>query len=108
VSAVTEQPLSSASGGIHVVTTERGLPVRLRLHPRELSRPPADLAREILSLCQVSAKRAQVARRADLAAKGFAPDVIRGLDLATEDDLARAVAELRGDDDAPETWMRRV
>jgi hypothetical protein len=108
VNVVTEQPLSSASGGIHVVTTERGLPVRLRLHPRELARPPADLAAEILLLCQASAKRAQVARRAELTARGFAPDVIRGLDLATEDDLAQVVVQLRGDDDAPDTWMRPV
>lgn len=90
--------------------TERGLPIALKLDQRELSRAPKQLARDILLLCQLSAKRAQVARRRDLVARGFSPAVVRGLNLSTEEELARAEAELRGDDadGPPDTWMRPV
>jgi hypothetical protein len=57
----------------------------------------------------VSAARAQVARRRDLAEKGFDATVIRGLHLATEDELARAEDDAFGNhDDLPPTIMRSV
>jgi hypothetical protein len=82
----------------------------LKLEQPELSKAPTELAREILLLCQVGARRAQVARRRDLVARGATPAVIRGLNLSTEDELANAEAELYGEDtDAPpETWMKPV
>ena len=50
--------------------------------------------------------RQQVARRRDLLDRGFDPNVIRGLNLATEEDLAKAEADARGNDDGPpDTWM---
>jgi hypothetical protein len=89
-----------------VRTTERGLPTQLKIGAAEMSRAPDDLAREILSLCQLSALRLQVARRRDLLKRGFSLAVIRGLNLATEEDLAEAEEAARGDDDGPpETWM---
>jgi hypothetical protein len=96
--------------GIQVRTTERGLPIAIKLDPRELSKPPTQLAEDILLLCQVSARRMQVTRRNSLVAAGVAPDVIRGLDLSTEEELGRAEAALRGDDpdDASRTWMEPV
>ena len=102
--------LSSPSGGIQVRTTERGLPIMLKLDQRELSKPPMQLAQDILLLCQLSAKRMQVARRRGLVARGVSPAAIRGLNLSTEEELARAEAELRDDDpDAPpDTWMHPV
>jgi hypothetical protein len=102
--------LSSPSGGIQVRTTERGLPIELKLDQRELSKSPTQLARDILLLCQLSAKRIQVARRRGLVAGGFSPTVIRGLNLSTEEELARAEAELGDDDpdDPPDTWMHPV
>jgi hypothetical protein len=102
--------LRSPSEGIQVRTTERGLPIALKLDHRELSKPPLQLARDILLLCQLSAKRIQVARRHALVAGGFSPTVIRGLNLSTEEQLARAQAEL-GDhdpDDPPDTWMHPI
>src|SRR3954469_15256463 len=42
------QPVQSHSGTISVLTTERGLPVRLRLDAVELKKPPEQLARDIL------------------------------------------------------------
>jgi hypothetical protein len=103
------QPVRSHSGTMSVLTTERGLPVALRLDTAELKKPPEQLARDIMALCRLSAARAQVARRRDLAEKGFSAAVIRGLQLATEEDLARAEEEVSGDDDElPPTWKRSV
>jgi hypothetical protein len=100
----------SPSGGIRLRVTERGLPMALKLDQPELSKAPTELAREILLLSQLGARRAQVARRRDLIARGATPAVIRGLNLSTEDGLANAEAELYGEDtDAPpETWMKPV
>lgn len=90
-------------------TTERGLPLAVRLDEDALKRPPEQLAGEILALCRLSAARAQVDRRRDLVEKGFDATVIRHLSLATEDDLARAEEDAFGDDDhLPSTWMRSV
>jgi hypothetical protein len=101
------QPLiGSRTADISVRTTERGLPTHLKIGAAEMSRAPDDLAHEILSLCRLSAMRIQVARRRDLLERGFSPTVIRGLNLATEEDLAKAEEEARGDDEGPpETWM---
>jgi hypothetical protein len=106
---IAHRPVISRSGGIAVNTTERGLPTRLKIAAAEMSRAPEDLAREILSLCQLSAIRQQVARGRGLLVHGFTPAVIRGLRLATEEDLAAAEHEARGDDEGlPETLMESV
>jgi hypothetical protein len=99
--------LRSPSGGIHVSTTERGLPVALKIGRQELTRPASELAADILFLCQLSGSRQQVSRRRELAARGISAAVIQGLNLATEDDLKRAegrLDELDGDAD-PDTWL---
>lgn len=101
-----QAPVVSRTAAIAVRTTERGLPTQVKIGAAEMSRAPEDLAREILSLCQLSALRQQVARRRDLLDRGFDPNVIRGLNLATEEDLAKAEADARGNDDGPpDTWM---
>ncbi|CRZ17760.1 hypothetical protein [Mycolicibacterium neworleansense] len=103
------QPVQSAGGTISVHTTERGLPVALRLDPVELKKPPDQLAEEIMALCRLSAARAQVERRRDLAEKGYSASVVEPLRLATEDELARAEdAVLDEEDDLPTTWGRSV
>jgi hypothetical protein len=101
--------LSSRSGGIQVRTTERGMPIALKLDKRELSKSPRQLAQGILSLCQLSAKRMQVARRRGLIANGVSPAVVRGLNLSTQEELARAEAELCDDPDAlPDSWLKPI
>jgi hypothetical protein len=103
------QPVHSGNGTISVRTTERGLPVALRLDAVELTKPPEQLARDIMALCRLSAARAQVAHRRDLAEKGFSATVIHGLQLATEEELASAEEEVFGDDDdLPTSWRRSV
>jgi hypothetical protein len=103
---VAPRTITARSGGIAVKTTERGLPTQLKIAASEMSRAPEDLAREILSLCQLSAMRLQVQRRRELLARGFTPAVIRDLRLATEADLAAAEQKARGgEEELPETWM---
>ena len=103
------QPVQSRSGTISVRTTERGLPVALRIDAVELKKPPDELARDIMALCRLSAARAQVAHRRDLAEKGFSATVIHGLQLATEEELTRAEEEVLGDEDEqPTSWRRSV
>jgi hypothetical protein len=103
------QPVQSPSGTISVRTTERGLPVALRIDAVELKKPPDELARDIMALCRLSAARAQVARRRDLVEKGFSAPVIHGLQLATEEELIRAEEDAHGDeDDLPPSWGRSV
>jgi len=106
---MTQQPVQSRTGTISVLTTERGLPVALRLEAVELKKPPEQLAGDIMALCRLSAARAQVARRRDLVEKGFSAPVISGLQLATEEELSRAEEEALGDEDElPPSWRRSV
>jgi hypothetical protein len=106
---MSQQPVRSASGTISVLTTERGLPVALRIDAVELRKPPQQLASGILALCRLSAVRAQVTRRRHLHENGYDAAVIRNLALATEDDLARAEQEVAEDeDDMPISWQRPV
>ncbi|MEV0672970.1 hypothetical protein [Mycobacterium sp. NPDC050441] len=103
------QPVQSAGGTISVHTTERGLPVALRLDPVELKKPSTQLADEIMALCRLSAARAQVERRRELAEKGYSTSVIDPLQLATEDELAHAEDEVLGEEgELPSTWGRSV
>lgn len=91
-----------------MVTTERGLPTAVKIDARELKRAPQELADEILALCRLSAMRAQVAHRRQLAEQGYPPEVIGAMKLATEQDLAGAEDELAGGDELPRSWMRSV
>ncbi|MBB5167560.1 hypothetical protein [Mycobacterium sp. AZCC_0083] len=102
--------LRSPERGIEVRASERGLPIALKLERRALSTAPTQLARDILLLCQLCAKRMQVARRRDLVARGFSPAEFRGMNLSTEEELAGAEAVLSGNDSdaAPETWMKPI
>jgi hypothetical protein len=97
----------SKRGGIQVRTTERGLPLAIKLDERELSRPPLELAQDILALCQLSGLRLQVARRDALVARGTTAAVLQGLSLGTAEDVRQAEARLsHAEDDAdPDTWM---
>jgi hypothetical protein len=104
-----QQTVHSRRGTISVRTTDRGLPMALRLESVELEKPAEQLARDIMALCRLSAARAQVAQRRELTAQGVGPEVIHGLYLATEQDLATAEVDALGDEDAPPpSWMRSV
>lgn len=105
-----DRSLRSPGGGIQVSTTERGLPVALKLDERELARPAKELAEEILAVCQLSGRRQQVARRRELAARGVSAAVIQGLNLCTADDLERAETRLQEFDEDTErdTWLGPV
>lgn len=100
----------SPDGGILVRTNDRGVPIAVKLDQRQLGKPPMQLARDILLLCQLSAKRMQAAQRRDLVARGVEPAVIRGLNLSSEEEVAQAEAQLRDNDgdDHTETWLGRI
>jgi len=103
-----------SSSLIRLRTTERGLPVAMTIAPRALAMSPDELARHVTAMCELSARRAQVSRRRDLLAAGFAPAVVDGLDLATAENLRgrEAATCVDGVDDDPEelpaTWMREA
>lgn len=106
---MTDRWVQSPSGGIQVRATERGLPTGLRIDQREFCRTPADLARQIMLLCQLSARRTQVDRRRDLAGQGASLTTIRAMNLATDEDLAQVEDELyRDDEEQPDTWLKPV
>ncbi|MCP9271538.1 hypothetical protein [Mycolicibacterium arenosum] len=100
------KPVRSASGGVAVVTTDRGLPIRVKIDSGEMCRDAEDLAREILLLCRVSASRQQVARRRSLESSGVAPAVVDRLGLADAAELLAAEAAVFGEDEPPVTWSR--
>lgn len=103
---ITQRPVVSRTADIVVITTKRGLPIQLKIAAAAMSRAPDDLADEILSLCQLSAMRLQVARRCELSERGVSSAVVRGTNLATEEDLAKAEEEAHGDDEGPlQSWM---
>lgn len=98
----------SPSGSISVVTTEQGLPVALKIDPRELKKSPQHLANEILALCRLSGMRAQVAHRREMQAQGVDSPTIEIMGLATESDVVNAEERIFGDEDMPDSWMRSV
>jgi len=92
-----------SSATIRIRTTERGLPIAMTIAAQALSRPPSDLARSILAMCELSARHAQVARRRHLVASGFPSAVVDSLNLSTAEG-----ASTDEHDDLPETWLRDV
>ena len=83
----------------------------LKIDAAELKKPSQQLAKEILMLCRLSAKRAQVAHRREMVGEGRSSAVIGGMGFATEDELDAAVREaeeLFGGEDLPKSWMRSV
>ncbi|MEV0356833.1 hypothetical protein AB0H71_12295 [Nocardia sp. NPDC050697] len=99
----------SRSGAIVVRTTEQGLPIGLVVEAAELRRNPAELAAEIVRLCKRSADRAGLARRAQLAAAGLAPEMLALTGLPTEEEVARREqAEEEEFDTEPRSWLRPI
>ena len=104
-----QHPVHSPGGTISVLTTERGLPVALRLAARALTQPPPALAADIRALGGLAAARAQAARRRDLLENGCDAAVVRNLALASDDDVARAETEVAQlEEELPSSWQRRV
>jgi len=91
------------SAAVRLRTTERGLPVAMSIAPQALSMPPDDLARHILALCDLSARRAQVSRRRRLLADGYPANVVDRLNLARSEDIPTAEG-----DEPPSTWLEDV
>lgn len=99
---------TSRGGGIQVQTTDQGLPTAIKIEQTELRKSPDTLAREILRLCQQSARIEGLRRREELLAAGVDPDVIAAMGLPTSSDLIDE--ELVDEDEEYEitTWMHRA
>ncbi|MDO3647290.1 hypothetical protein [Nocardia mangyaensis] len=105
----TEFTAASLTGSIAVRTTEQGLPVGITVDGDQLRRDPAELAAEVLRLCQKSAKRAGLARRNQLAEAGFDPALLAATGLPTEAEVAAAeIVEEQEYDTEPQSWLRSV
>ncbi len=98
--------VSNRSGTVSVRTTEHGLPLELRIDPRELRYGGQRLADEILTLCRRSAMEAGARRRDELARDGMPADVLHKLGLPTRADVAAAQAAEDEEEPAPTSWMR--
>lgn len=101
--------ITSRSGSISIETTEQGLPIGLTIERDELRRPPGELAAEIVRLCNQSANRAGLARRAELAEAGLTSDVLALTGLPKPEDVARReLVEEAEYDVEPQSWLRSV
>ncbi|MGW0003348.1 hypothetical protein [Nocardia grenadensis] len=101
--------VTSRSGSIEIETTEQGLPIALTIEREELSRPPGELAAEIVRLCKRSANRAGLERRAELAAAGLSSEMLALTGLPKPEDVAhQELVEEAEYDVEPESWMRPV
>jgi hypothetical protein len=98
---------TSSTGRISVETTELGLPLSMVIDRSELRCDPGELGTSILRLCRQAAGRARMARRAELAQAGVAPDVLDRIGLPTTEDIALAeLTEEAEHDYAPRSWLQ--
>ncbi|WP_433205002.1 hypothetical protein ACQP1G_17165 [Nocardia sp. CA-107356] len=99
----------SLTGSISVCTTEQGLPVGIKVDRAELQRDLRQLSGEILRLCQRSANRAGLARRAQLVEAGISPATLAMTGLPTKGAVARQeVLEEQDYETEPVSWLRSV
>lgn len=96
------------SGTVAVRTTEQGLPIEVRIDPRELRYGGQRLADEILELCKRSAMEAGARRRAELERDGMPTGVLDRLGLPTRAQVADTQLRQDEEEHAPTSWMRPV
>lgn len=91
---------TSRGGTVAVTATDRGLPLDVRVDPRELRYGGGALTVAILDVCRAATASAKVVRREDLAAAGVRGDILDALGLPAPDEQAHR------DQGAPHSWMR--
>jgi hypothetical protein len=97
---------ASRSGRIRVRATEGGVPTAVTIEPREMTRPPDELARDLLRLCRQAALRAQLERRRQHTEAGVEPTTLRLLGLPTHDEVARIEEEIESEyEHEPVSWF---
>ncbi|MEV0464110.1 hypothetical protein AB0I30_24295 [Nocardia tengchongensis] len=101
--------VANTSGSIRVRTTNQGLPLAVKVESAELHRDPAQLAGEVLRLCQKAANRAGLALRKQLEEAGLDAAGLARTGLPTEADVARQeIVEEQDYDTEPQSWLRSV
>ncbi|MFE4455843.1 hypothetical protein ACFROC_00665 [Nocardia tengchongensis] len=101
--------VANTSGSIRVRTTNQGLPLAVKVEAAELHRDSAQLAGEVLRLCQKAANRAGLALRKQLEEAGLDAAGLARTGLPTEADVARQeIVEEQDYDTEPQSWLRSV
>ncbi|MGW4351651.1 hypothetical protein ACWELJ_06115 [Nocardia sp. NPDC004582] len=101
--------VANTTGSIRVRTTNQGLPLAVKVESAELHRDPAQLAGEVLRLCQKAANRAGLALRKQLEEAGLDAAGLARAGLPTEADVARQeIVEEQDYDTEPQSWLRTV
>lgn len=98
---------SNRAGSITVTATDHGLPLEVRVDPRELRYGGPAVAAAILEVCEASTAEAGARRRDELSSAGVPADILDRLGLPRREDLSAAQAR-RESAAAPTTWMRPV
>lgn len=97
--STTTEPITATAhnraGTISVRTTDGGLPVDLRIDPRELRYGARQLADQILALNRQAALEAAVVRGERLAAEGVPREILDRMRLPSRADLADGPAAHR-------------
>ncbi|MFD6858468.1 hypothetical protein ACFWCF_14165 [Rhodococcus sp. NPDC060090] len=96
----------NAAGTIRIRTTDEGLPIDLRIDPRELRFGAAQLADAIVALNRRAALEAAILRREQLSAQGVHSDVLDRMGMPTRDDLPDLDHDDAGHGTHP-IWMHR-
>ncbi|SDD86034.1 hypothetical protein [Rhodococcus tukisamuensis] len=94
------------AGTVTVRCSDRGLPLEVRLDPRELRYGGGHLAATILEVGRLATAEARARRRIELADAGVPPDVLDALGLPTRAALAEAERTADADRPAPTSWLR--
>ncbi|MFF2552656.1 hypothetical protein ACFVUS_16740 [Nocardia sp. NPDC058058] len=101
--------IANPYGSIKLRTTEQGIPLAVKVDAAELHRDPAQLAGEVLRLCQRAAARAGLAKRKEYEEAGMSPEMLARTGLPTEADVARQeIVEEQDYDTEPQSWLRTL
>lgn len=106
LSDVATATAHNPAGTVTVRCSDRGLPLEVRLDPRELRYGGGRLAATVLEVGRLAAAEARARRRTELADAGVPPDVLDALGLPTRAALAEAERAADADRLAATSWLR--
>lgn len=99
---------STRDEAVRVRASESGLPVRIRIEPRELQFGGKELAQTILHLCLRATESAKAKRRRVLEDEGVPIEVLDRLGLPTLGRVAHSENRILEQEPEPTSWLRSV